>query len=65
MHAKTLLEKSKMMNCKSVATSLVVNEKLMKDNGSKEMDACIQKKLDWKFIVYLTATTLDILYATS
>ena len=33
-YAKTLLEKFRMSNCKSVATPLVVNEKLKKEDGS-------------------------------
>lgn len=36
-YAKTLFKKSKMMNCKSVATHLVVNEKLIKEDESKEV----------------------------
>ena len=63
-YAKTLLEKFKMMNCKSVATPFVVNEKLLKEDGSKEVDASIYRSLVGS-LLYLTATRPDIMYATS
>ena len=63
-YAKTILEKFKMANCKSVATSLVVNEKLTKEDGSKQVDATLYRSLVGS-LLYLTATRPDIMFATS
>ncbi|CAL5391936.1 unnamed protein product [Camellia sinensis] len=63
-YAQTLLEKFKMKNCKAVATPLIVNEKLSKEDGSKEAEASCYRSLVGS-LLYLTATRLDIMYATS
>lgn len=63
-YAKTLLEKFKMINCKSVATPLVVNEKLIKEDGSKQVDASLYRSLVGS-LLYLTATRPDIMFAMS
>ncbi|XP_059663652.1 secreted RxLR effector protein 161-like [Cornus florida] len=53
-----------MLNCKSVCTPLVVNEKLMKEDGSKEADSSLYRSLVGS-LLYLTASRPDIMYATS
>ncbi|CAL5325451.1 unnamed protein product [Camellia sinensis] len=63
-YAQTLLEKFQMKNCKSVATPLIVNEKLSKEDGSKEAEASCYRSLVGS-LLYLTATRPDIMYATS
>ena len=63
-YAKTLIEKFKMKDCKSVATPLIVNEKLSKEDGSKEVDASIYRSLVGS-LLYLTASRPDIMFATS
>lgn len=59
-----LFLKFKMMNCKSVATPLVVNEKLIKEDRSKQVDASLYRSLVGS-LLYLTATRPDIMFATS
>ena len=44
-YAKTILEKFDMRNCNSVATPLIVNEKLKKEDENKEVDASIYRSL--------------------
>ena len=63
-YAKTLLERFRMSNCKSIAIPLVVNEKLKKEDGSNEVDASLYRSLVGS-LLYLTATRPDIMYATS
>lgn len=53
-----------MMNCKLVVTPLVVNEKLTKEDGSKQVDASIYRSLVGS-LLYLTATRPEIMFATS
>ncbi|XP_027927618.1 uncharacterized protein LOC114184509 [Vigna unguiculata] len=53
-----------MYDCKPVATPLVVNEKLQKDDGAQETDASRYRSLIGS-LLYLTATRPDIMYATS
>ena len=48
-----------MKDCKSVATPLIVNEKLSKEDGSKEVDASIYRSLVGS-LLYLTATRPDL-----
>nr|GEW41050.1 retrovirus-related Pol polyprotein from transposon TNT 1-94 [Tanacetum cinerariifolium] len=45
-------------------TSLVVNEKLMKENGSSKVDATLYRSLVGK-LLYLIATRLHIMFSTS
>jgi hypothetical protein len=63
-YTKALLDKFKMNDCKPVATPLVTNEKLQKDDGSPEADATRYRSLIGS-LLYLTATRPDIMYATS
>ncbi len=42
-YAKTFLEKIKMKNFKFVATPIVVNKKLLKHDGRKEVDATLYR----------------------
>lgn len=63
-YAEKILKKFGMHECKPVATPLVVNEKLMKDNGTKKVDATLYRSLVGN-LLYLTATRPDIMFATS
>lgn len=63
-YVKTLLEKFRMGDCKPVATPLIVNEKLKKEDGGKEVDVSVYRSLVGS-LLYLTATRPDIMYATS
>lgn len=63
-YARTLLEKFKMRDCKPVATPLIVNEKLSKEDGSKKVDESLYRSLVGS-LLYLTITRPDIMYATS
>ena len=53
-----------MFGCKPVATPLVVNEKLRKDDDGKKIDAAFYRSLIRK-LLYLTVTRLDIMFAVS
>ncbi|KAK9672905.1 hypothetical protein RND81_12G133600 [Saponaria officinalis] len=53
-----------MENCKPVSTPLVLNEKLSKDDGSKEVNLKQYRSLVGS-LLYLTATRLDLIFATS
>lgn len=53
-----------MYGCKVVATPLVPNEKLRKEDGTKLADASTYRSLIGS-LLYLTATRPDIMYATS
>nr|UBX54621.1 transposon Pol polyprotein [Lupinus angustifolius] len=63
-YTEELLKKFKMCECKPVATPLVTNEKLQKDDGSPQADASLYRSLIGS-LLYLTATRPDIMYATS
>lgn len=52
------------MECNPVATPLIVNEKLSKEDGSKKANASLYRSLVGS-LLYLTATRPDIMYATS
>ncbi|KAB1228243.1 hypothetical protein CJ030_MR7G001970 [Morella rubra] len=53
-----------MYGCKSVATLLVLQEKMKREDGSKKADVSIFRSLIGS-LLYLTATRPDIMYATS
>ena len=53
-----------MHGCKPVATPLVPNEKLSKEDGAPEADASIYRSLIGS-LLYLIATRPDIMHATS
>ncbi|XP_040986424.1 secreted RxLR effector protein 161-like [Juglans microcarpa x Juglans regia] len=53
-----------MAECKSVATPLIANEKLKKEDGVKEADAATYRSLIGS-LLYLGATRPNIMYATS
>ncbi|KAK9668714.1 hypothetical protein RND81_13G080700 [Saponaria officinalis] len=63
-YAREILKRFKMENCKSVSTPLVVNEKLSKDDGSKEVDLKQYRSLVGS-LLYLTVTRPDLMFATS
>lgn len=63
-YAEDLLKKFKMIGCKSVATPLIANEKLKKEDGTKKADAVAYRSLVGS-LLYLTATRPDIMFATS
>ncbi|XP_028115150.1 uncharacterized protein LOC114313038 [Camellia sinensis] len=50
-YAQTLFEKFKMKNCKAVATPLIVNEKLSKEDGSKEAEASCYRSLSLSLLL--------------
>lgn len=53
-----------MFGCKSVATPLVANEKWMKEDGEKKVNASLYRSLVGS-LLYLTATRPDIMFAAS
>ena len=63
-YTKGLIKKFNMYGCKPVATSLITNEKLQKNDGTPEADASKYQSLIGS-LLYLIATQLDIMYATS
>ena len=63
-YTENLLKKFRMYDCKSVATPLVTNEKLRKDDSSPKADASLYRSLIGS-LLYLTVTRRDIFYATS
>ncbi|KAF5471268.1 hypothetical protein F2P56_011712 [Juglans regia] len=63
-YAEDLLEKFNMLGCKSVATPLVPNEKLRKEDGVKKLDASTYRSLVGS-LFYLCNTRPDILFVTS
>ena len=63
-YTEGLLKKFKMYGCKPVATPLITNEKLQKNDGAPEADASKYRSLIGS-LLYLTATRPDIMYATS
>ncbi|XP_058726588.1 uncharacterized mitochondrial protein AtMg00810-like [Vicia villosa] len=63
-YTEGLLKKFKMYGCKPVATPLITNEKLQKNDGAPEADASKYKSLIGS-LLYLTSTRPEIMYATS
>ncbi|KAL3634756.1 hypothetical protein CASFOL_021810 [Castilleja foliolosa] len=63
-YAQNLLKKFNLLGCKEVATPLMLNEKMKKDDGGKKVDAKIYRSLIGS-LLYLTATRPDIMFATS
>jgi hypothetical protein len=61
-YAQNILLKFKMKNCNLIMTPLLVNEKLVKENGSGNADAAQYRKLVGN-LLYLTNTRPDIMYA--
>ncbi|XP_019051687.1 PREDICTED: uncharacterized protein LOC109114070 [Nelumbo nucifera] len=59
-----VLKKFRMLGCKSVATPLDLNEKLMKEDGGKKVDETLYRSLVGN-LFYLTATRQDIMFAAS
>jgi hypothetical protein len=64
MYAEKILRKFRMVGCKPMATPLVVNEKLKKEDGGKKVDAILCRSLVGN-LLYLNATRPDIMFATS
>ncbi|KAJ4764255.1 polyprotein [Rhynchospora pubera] len=62
-YAQSILSKFNMENCNPVKTPLLVNEKLMKDDGSGNADAAQYRSLVGS-LLYLTTTRPDIMYAS-
>eukprot|EP00253_Pinus_taeda_P025696 PITA_25696 len=63
-HARNLLEKFGMDQCKSAATPLQENLKLSSDDGTKEVDATMYRQLVGN-LIYLTTTRPDLAYSVS
>ena len=63
-YTKLILQKFKMMNCRSMAIPLATNEKFRKDDGENKVNS----SLYWSFIgslLYLTSARPDIMFAAS
>ena len=63
-YVEKILKNFDMSECKPKDTPLVVNEKLVKEDGSSKMDATLYRSLVGK-LLYLTATRPDIMFAAS
>ncbi|KAK2966883.1 hypothetical protein RJ640_028893 [Escallonia rubra] len=63
-YGETILKKFKMYGCKSVGTPLVVDQKLIREDGSGDVNASLFRSLVGS-LLYLSATRPDIMYATS
>ena len=63
-YARTLLERFIMEQCKTTATPLQQNLKLSSDDGTKQVDATLYRKLVGSMI-YLTTTRPDLAYSVS
>ena len=55
-YAKAILEKLKMLGCKSVATPLVINEKFQKEDGSCDTDESIYRSLVGSLLYLISCT---------
>jgi hypothetical protein len=63
-HAKEILRKFHMKNCKATTTPMNQKDKFNKENGTNRVDEEKFKSLIG-CLMYLTTTRLDILYAIS
>ena len=63
-YAENILAKFGMQDCKPMTTPLVVNEKLVKDDGEKSVDQTLFRSLIGS-LLYLTITRPDIMFAAS
>ncbi|XP_049396791.1 uncharacterized protein LOC125860808 [Solanum stenotomum] len=63
-YAFNLLKRFKLDKCKVVATPLVVNEKLMKDDGEERADPKVYRSLIGN-LLYLTASRPEIMLTVS
>ena len=63
-YARSLLERFRMEQCRSVATPLQQNLKLSSDDGTKEVDATMYRQLGGS-LIYLTTTRPDLAYSIS
>lgn len=59
-----MLKKFKMNGCKTISTLLVTNEKLKKEDGSRNADGTLYRSLIGS-LLYLIVTQRNIMYATS
>ena len=63
-YATSLLKKFKLEKYNLVATSLVLNEKLMKNDGEAKADATLYRSLIGS-LLYLTASRPDVMFSAS
>lgn len=63
-YAENILKKFGMFGCKPMTTPLVVNEKLVKEDGGKKVDETLYRSLVGN-LLYLTSTRPDIMFASS
>ena len=57
-YTKSILQKFKMMDCRSVAIPLPTNEKFRKDDGEKNVNSSLYRSLNGS-LLYFTSTRLD------
>ncbi|XP_069146007.1 uncharacterized mitochondrial protein AtMg00810-like [Solanum lycopersicum] len=63
-YTKSILQKFKMMDCRSVTIPLASNEKFRKDDGEKKVNSSLFRTLIGS-LLYLTSTRSDIMFAAS
>ena len=63
-YTKSILQKFKMMDCRSVTIPLASNEKFRKDDGEKKVNSSLFRSLIGS-LLYLTSTRQDIMFAAS
>ncbi|XP_019056129.1 PREDICTED: uncharacterized protein LOC109115932 [Nelumbo nucifera] len=63
-YVEKVLKKFKMFGCKPISTLLVVNEKLMKEDGGKKVDETLYRSLVGN-LFYLTAIRPNIMFAAT
>ena len=63
-YTKSILQKFKMMDCRSEALPLAANEKFRKDDGEKKVNNSFFRSLIGN-LLYLTSTRPDIMFAAS
>ncbi|XP_059315531.1 uncharacterized mitochondrial protein AtMg00240-like [Lycium ferocissimum] len=63
-YTKSILQKFKMMDCRSMAIPLAANEKFRKDDGAKKANSSLYRSLIGS-LLYLTSTRPDIMFAAS
>ncbi|XP_069145505.1 uncharacterized mitochondrial protein AtMg00810-like [Solanum lycopersicum] len=63
-YTKSILQKFKMMDCRSVDIPIAINEKFRKDDGEKKVNSSLYRNMIGS-LLYLTSTREDIMFAAS